>query len=365
MTVLAYIVLAFAGIRLLVVLSNLLFRQWLRPGPLTDEPMVSVLIPARNESQNIGGLLVQLIQHDYKNLDIWVYDDLSDDDTYDQACAFALKDERIKVIRGCNLPRGWLGKNHACHRLSRYASGSFLLFLDADVQLAPGLIRNSLAHMQKHRLNLLSLFPTQRTIGWGEKLIVPLMNWILLSLLPLLLTRKARQASLAAANGQFMLFSAPVYHDNLFHSELRNQPVEDIAIARLMKTRKFRIHTLLGGQFIYCRMYRNGAEALSGLSRSVLQFFGGSPWLALSFGLITSLGFVPVVWALSVPVILSYVFTLLIIRLMVAVMSRKNILWSILISPVQQLAFVCLLWYALKRRFTSGHIWKGRKIELP
>jgi len=158
---LAYFIFAFLVLRFLVSLSNLLFRQWLKQGIPSGNPLISVLVPARDEEKNIGRLLNELTGQNYKNIEIIVCDDNSGDSTAGITESFQKKDRRIRLIRGGPLPAGWLGKNHACHQLALVAGGEYLLFLDADVTVKPPLLGNALAHLQKRELALLSIFPMQ------------------------------------------------------------------------------------------------------------------------------------------------------------------------------------------------------------
>ncbi|TVQ13309.1 MAG: glycosyltransferase [Bacteroidetes bacterium] len=363
MIYLAIIVLWFALIRFLVVLYNIVGRQWLRNGEPENFPLVSVLIPARNEEKNIASILDDLSQHDYPNLEIIVYDDLSGDATYETALSKTQKDPRIQVLKGGNLPEGWLGKNHGCHRLSLHARGEYMLYLDADVQIKKGLIKNALAHVKKHQLDLFSIFPTQKMHSLGERLTVPLMNWILVSLLPLVLTRKSSWSSFSAANGQFMFFRAEVYHREQFHKTLKEQKVEDIAIFRLMKKKEYKVHTVLGNGQISCRMYSSWNESVMGFSRSVFDFFGGSKMLAFLFGIITTLGFIPVLLAL--PLIFTFFYFLLIVlmRAMIAAASRQNVILNLLLAPLQQLSFMFVMVKAAVLQFAKTTQWKGRLID--
>ncbi len=147
-------------------------------------PLVSILIPARNEENNIGRLLDDLQELKYNNFEILVYDDDSTDQTRSVIMDKSLLDKRIRYIQGKVLLPGWLGKNHACHQLAKAAKGDYLLFLDADVSVIPRLFTDSIAFMEKQDLDLLSLFPVQKMKTLGEWLTVPLMNRILLGNLP-------------------------------------------------------------------------------------------------------------------------------------------------------------------------------------
>ncbi|MBW6479556.1 MAG: glycosyltransferase family 2 protein [Bacteroidales bacterium] len=360
----AIFVLLFTAVRLLVAFVNLAGRQWLKKSVTDHEPLVSVLIPARNEEKNIGKILHDLANHDYPSLEVMVYDDLSEDKTPQIVKQIADRYENIVLIEGKPLPGGWLGKNHACHNLAMHARGKYLLFLDADVKIKNGLIRNAIAHTQNHKLKLLSIFPVQKMNSFAERLTVPVMNWILVSLLPLILTRISSRPSLSAANGQFMLFDAEVYHIENFHKTLKDQKVEDIAIFRLMKSKGYKVETLLGNDAISCRMYHSWDEAVQGFSKNVFEYFGGSRILALLFGLVTTFGFIFVIWSLPAIYLLLYFSMAAVLRIIVSVASRQNVFYNLILAPLQQLSFLYITFKALSLQKKKATQWKGRNIDL-
>ncbi len=347
----------------MVAAANLLTRQWLQTGDPGSKQTISILIPARDEEQNIGALLESIIVQEYTQWECLVYDDLSVDRTSEIVLACARKDSRIRLIKGRELPKGWLGKNHACHQLAQQATGHYFLFADADVRMGKSLLNDSLAHLQKHCLAMFSIFPQQIMYSPGEKLSVPLMNWILVSLLPLILTRTSRHPSLAAANGQFILFDAEIYRQNHFHQLFRNKAVEDIAIARYMKKQGLRIHTILSKGQVQCRMYRSLHEAMRGFSKNVVAFFGSSTLPGLFYALITTFGVIPVWLAMGTPWAVAYLAATLMIRMLVAFVSKQSIMHNTLTAPLQQLVFVVVMIMALYNKSQKKNIWKGRYID--
>lgn len=359
------LVMVFLAARLLISLVNLLTRQWLPPGTPAITPLVSVLIPARNEEHNIERLLNSLLIQDYPKLEIIVYDDLSEDNTAGLVQRFCDTDDRVRLVRGEALPGGWLGKNFACHKLSLEAKGAYLLFLDADVIALPQLIGQAVAFMEKHRLALLSIFPQQLMQSFGERITVPLMTWILVSLLPLKLTRDSRRPSLSAANGQFMLFEAEMYRKHSFHMQVKNAAVEDIMIFKQIKHHGLKGHTLLSNGQIKCRMYKNFDEAVKGFSKNIFYFFGNHPPLTFLFALTTTFGFIPIMLAPGGHLILLWIAGEVAVRITVAAATRQNAILLILLAPMQQLALIWMVIAAYNVRIRRQLQWKGRPILEP
>jgi glycosyltransferase involved in cell wall biosynthesis len=360
---LAYISILFSAAQLLVALTNLLFRQ---PFPVKNSAfngLVSVLIPARNEEKSIGRILYDLRQQDYRNIEIIVFNDLSVDKTAEIVSAHSDTDNRIRLINSVGLPDGWLGKNYACHTLSEFAKGDYLLFLDADVNLKKDIIIKSITLCEKFKLGLLSIFPTQIMITLGERITVPNMNYILLSLLPLILIRKSGYWSLAAANGQFMFFSSAQYRKLSPHKKVKAHKVEDIEIARYFKQHRIKIACITGISNIKCRMYEGFGEAVNGFSRNVITFFGDSFLVAALFWIFTTLGFVVVFITLNFSLIVLYLTIVILTRVIVSVISKQNILLNLVFIIPQQLALGLFIYKSITSKYKNQYQWKGRSIS--
>lgn len=363
MIYLAYISFVFAVIQFLVAIANLLFRQPLASENSTFGGLVSVLIPARNEEKNIASILNDLQAQDYRNIEIIVFDDFSDDRTAEIVSGKSELDNRIRLVRSDGLPDGWLGKNHACHNLSKFAKGDYLLFLDADVKLKEDIITKAVTLSEELNLGLLSIFPVQIMITTGERITVPNMHFILLSLLPLILVRKSGYSSLAAANGQFMLFRSVIYHKFTPHKKFKGNKVEDIEIARYFKQNHIGIACITGIAKVKCRMYDGFSEAVNGFSRNVISFFGDSFSLAFLFWFFTTFGLVFVILAMNLHLIFVYIAIVLITRILISFLSKQDILLNIIFLIPQQLALGYIIYRALVNRHKNQHIWKGRIIS--
>lgn len=363
MIIAAWIIFIFTAIQLCVVLVNAIFRQPLPPCPNDFNPLVSILIPARNEEQNIGLLLQDIQQQEWQNFEVLVFNDQSTDKTAEIVESYTKTDQRFQLFNSDGLPEGWLGKNYGCYQLAQKAKGSYLLFLDADVRISGTIIAGTITKVQQHKLGLLSIFPKQIMRSWGEYLTIPIMNFILLRLLPLVFVRLLPFSSMAAANGQFMLFDAKTYRERQPHQTFRDNKVEDISIAQSFKKDKIRIACLAGNPSISCRMYNSFTEAVNGFSKNVIMFFGNSGILAVLFWLITTLGFIPVIMALPLELVLAYFFMLIAIRFFISVVSHQDPIKNIVLAIPQQVVLGIFIIKAFLNKSKKAYQWKGRTIS--
>ena len=358
-----YFILVFLLLRLLISIVNFLsFRHLSDKIDLISSPKVSILIPARNEEYTIGNLLNQLSNFSYENLEIIIYDDNSTDRTAEIVKKHAQSDQKIQLIKGDELIEGWLGKNYACHMLGMEASGEVLLFLDADVSVKNGLLERALTHFQQHKLHLLSIFPKQIFRSIGEKISVPLMNWILLSFLPLIFVRISKNAAFAAANGQFIMFRADTYKRLLPHQIHRKEKVEDIAIIRHFKTQGLKSDTLLGDINIECRMYTGVREAIEGFTKNIFQFFGNSIFLTILVGIIITIAPFIIFIYFGILFGIAYMIGTLLIRIFVSLASKQSVFINLIFMIPQHLVFLLIITKGVVNYKKKELIWKGRNI---
>lgn len=360
----AIVILLFLALRTLISLVNLLSELHLPDKNPENYPKVSILIPARNEEADIGKLLSSLKKLEYPDFEVIICNDHSSDNTEEILNWFAGEDERIHWFLGEKLHEGWQGKNLACHQLAQRANGKYLIYLDADVELSPDILAKAVSFFQEKQLALLSVFPKQRMESLAEWLTVPVMNWILQSLLPMILVQKTNFPSLSAANGQFMMFETENYRANQWHFKVRNQHVEDIRIARMIKAEGFKIAVLLGNKDIFCRMYRRFDEATVGFSRNMHEYFGGQRLIMLVFWFMVSFGPFIVFYSLDLKFLSLFAVLVITNRLLVAIASRQNGLWSVILHPMQMVSFSIVVFYNIYRRMKNETVWKGRRIKL-
>jgi chlorobactene glucosyltransferase len=330
---------------------------------LTEYPQVSVLIPARNEAENIGLCLERVLAQDYPGFEVIVLDDHSTDATFSIVKEIQKKHNNLKLIPGKALPPGWRGKNWACHQLSKEAQGKYLLFLDADVHLEKGALKSAIARMQEKNPELITVFPEQEMKNPGERLTVPLMNWVLLSFLILKKVFTSPNPLLSAGNGQFMLFKKEVYEKMEGHAGVKNSVVEDVAFVRKAKKNGIPVLALLGGKLVKCRMYHSFAEGLRGLARSFHWGFPVADRLRIPLCLFLTLPFLlPFGLVFFYPWYGAVLGLIFLQRAALGYLTGHNGVFHFFLHPFQIMTLVWIFFYSSLIPKRGKMQWKGRTL---
>jgi chlorobactene glucosyltransferase len=364
----------FLGILLLIAMSNLRALHRLSDYPPTRcTPLVSVLIPARDEAETIGPCLRSLLAQDYADFEVLVLDDGSTDGTGTVLAELEAQDDRPRVFQGQPLPEGWLGKHWACWQLAEAANGDLILFTDADTHHDPGMLRAAVAALEAEEADLLTAFLRQEVVSWGERLTVPVLFWSVFSFLPIGLAHRLRLPALSLTNGQFMLFRRAAYQAIGGHAAVRANPVDDIALGWRVKAAGLRWRMVYAVEFVRCRMYRSLHQALEGLSKNLFAAFGFRlleylfVWLWV--GLIT--------WEPLIVLILSGIGVPLprlalwpaalavaeMLALWIIAMSHLRFqCYLALLYPLSVLLFLFVAFRSLACTVTGRATWKGRSL---
>ncbi len=241
------------------------------------EPLISILIPARNEEINIKACLKSLQKQDYPNFEVIVLDDNSTDRTGDIVERIAAKDSRIRLIKGEPLAPGWAGKPFACYQLAENAKGSWLLFLDADTTSAPHMVRSTLAVAMEHNLSLLSGFPRQMAESIPEKVAMPIMYFFLMSWLPLWWLHRAGGRKPTITIGQYLLFRKAEYWRIGGHMAVKDRILEDVWLGA-ETVRQGGRHIAIDLSTVFnCRMYRTVGSMWEGFVKWIYSIAALTP----------------------------------------------------------------------------------------
>ncbi len=381
---------------LLVVTLNIVLNWgvFVTPRPrrfdAPDAPLVSVLVPARNEARRIAPCLRSLLAQDYPNYEIVVLDDHSEDDTARVVLDLGLSREKTSVrrlVEGRPLPAGWVGKNWACHQLAAEARGEYLLYTDADTVHTPGALGACVGHAIDTRASLLSAWPRQETGTWSEKAVIPLVYVLLLGALPHRVLHRLQRypqyarrmsarglATLGAANGQFILFHREAYERIGGHAAVRDHLVEDVALGRLVAARTaegMRLVNCDGSRLVRCRMYTSFAEVWEGFTKNLRAAFAESAATFWMFGVLQAVGLVlPFVWA-CLPWVSGRWWWLPVLQvgwlygLRAALAMRFGTSWTgVWLHPVGQALSLLIGLNSWRLSTQRGVTWKGRTYRM-
>jgi len=236
-------------------------------------PMVSIIVPARNEERNIRRCVQSLLEQDYANYEVIVVDDASTDDTgriLDELATSHSQSNRLWVLRLRDLPPGWAGKPHAIHMGRQEARGEWLLFTDADTWHAPNALRSSLMQAICEQADLLSLGTTQELPTFWDKALMPIAYLGISLLYPPKLVNDPR-SKVALANGQYILIRRAVYDElgGYARPELKGTLVDDRDLARTVKEHGYKLRLVDGRELVSVHMYQGLRDTWRGWRKNV------------------------------------------------------------------------------------------------
>jgi chlorobactene glucosyltransferase len=271
-----------AGLLVIIALNLILNLRSLRRPDINSRipapaPLVSVLIPARNEEENIETCLKSLRLQDYPNFEILVLDDNSSDRTAEIVERMAAKDGRIRLIKGAPLPQGWAGKPFACYQLAEKAMGSWLMFIDADTTHATHMLRSTLALALELKTSMLSGFPRQMAESLPEKIAMPVLYFVIMSWLPLWWVHRSKGLKPSLTVGQFILFSREDYWRIGGHTAVQDRILEDVWLGVETVRHGGRHIAVDLSTVFYCRMYRDVGKMWEGFVKWIYSITALSP----------------------------------------------------------------------------------------
>jgi len=273
---------------LFLLFINMLFNlrnlndETLTPSLIPEEhpmPLVSILVPARNEERNIAACLFSLINQNYPHYEILVLDDNSTDKTLSIAQEVARTSPRVKVIRGRKLPPGWKGKNWACYQLFQKAQGEWILSTDADTIHSPDSLSLAMMMAQKNQAHFLTTIPGLIMKSWSEKLILPIIHFVFTVLVPFHLGQYSKICRLPIGIGPFLLVKRNFLDKIGSYEAIPEAIVDDLALASHVQNNGGQITVIDGLKLLKVRFYRSFAEIWQGFSKNAYPALGAHPYL--------------------------------------------------------------------------------------
>ena len=358
---------------LFFTLANILYlKRVSHPAARTSGPMVSVLIPARNEAKRIGPALDALRNQDYENYEVIILDDNSEDNTWTVISETCGNDPRFRILRGRNLEQGWKGKPFAMKQLAESAGGEILLFIDADMRPQPSLLSWTVTNLEDHGVDFLSGYPRHTTPESIEYLLFPVMYLATSFLLPLWLFRHSRSYMFSHAIGQFFCVRNAVLKEAGGLAAVKDKINEDIQLARHLKNCGFKQVFLDAKKQILGNMYDSIPHAKMGVMRVIYEYFDNLvyPFLFMGFVILFFLLLPPLVaiFALAAAAPWAWLCVLSVVLVLGAwstTMIDRNIPWyTAFLYPIQ---FGWTLILSIRSIVLSkkgkGYLWKGRIVR--
>jgi len=375
--------LACAAVPAVLFVANL--RRYRPPEAATqDDAAVAVLIPARNEEANIGACLACVLATQGVRLEVMVLDDESTDRTVEIVREIAAHDGRVQLLTAPPLPTGWNGKQHACWMLAQASRAPVMLFLDADVRLHPDAIARCVGEQRARAMPLLSGFPRQITVGWMEKLLLPLIHFVLLGFLPMRWMQKTTKPAYAAGCGQFLLAERTAYFACEGHAAIRETRHDGLRLPQLFRRHGYRTDIFDLTELAEVRMYDSTGAVWNGLAKNATEGIA-TPARIAPFTVMLVLGqifpvFLAAAWlavCVSVrmvgatfdqPALAAVVSAAIALALaasylprLLAVRRFRQPLASALLHPLGVTLLLLVQWYALTRQISGRPVaWRAR-----
>ncbi len=340
-----------------------------------EGPLVSILVPARNEARSIARCVEALAHQDYPRCEILVLDDQSEDQTATIVAQLAGHYTNLRLLHGQPLPSNWHGKAYACAQLAQAASGQWLLFVDADTVLAPQCVGVALRQAQEQRADLLTMMPTIVAKTLGEALLLPIIPLTFVAFLPLGLVTDHPSPLFAGALGPFLLFRRDTYLQIGGHAAVRTDIVEDMQLSRVVKQHGGRVVWIDGTALMSVRMYHGFGEAWRGLAKSAFAAINYSlPALVLGVPLCTALFWGPYLFLVAAVInhaATSWMFWLPLLQItflwtaQLLLMRRFHLpLVTVFLQAGTILAiFFTTIYSAAQTELGKGVVWKGRTYQ--
>ena len=369
------------GSSLLAVLPAALFLRNLTlyaPPPFANHqsrPRCSVLIPARNEEATISRAVLSVLQNEQVDLEVIVLNDDSVDRTAQIVEAIAKEDERVRLGTAPPLPGGWCGKQHACYILAQLAKNPLLVFMDADVILRPDALLRMSAFMEKSGAALASGVPRQETLTFSEKLLIPLIHFVLLSYLPIFRMRASSRAAYGAGCGQLFVARADAYAACGGHSSIRSTLHDGPKLPRAFRAAGFMTDLFDATDIAQCRMYLTNGEVWRGLAKNAHEALASPRLIWLATLLLVGGQVLPLFLLLAaclpkpgsritVTFCLLGTAAIFIPRLIVVGRFRQPF-GSALLHPLGICALVAIQWFAFFRSLRGRPVaWRGRSYPI-
>lgn len=322
---------------------------------------ISVLVPLRNEANNVGELVASLRdQENLTQVEFLLLDDNSEDDTLALLQQHVSGLSKFQILGGTTLPQGWIGKTWALQQLFERASGEIIVSVDADVRLVPDAISRAVTLLKDAQLDFLSPYPSQLAHSWSERLIQPLLQWSWMSTVILRIAEKSSISSMVVANGQFFVVRRTALAQVSGYKSVSNNVLDDVELARALVKQGSHGCVANGALIASTRMYSSWGEIQAGYGKSLHAAFGSVFGSALAITFLFLTGIAPLIAGITGSYVAWYAYAAVTLtRAMSSIKTGKNGVDAFL-HPISSALLIYLIIYSWLMR---GQVqWKGRTL---
>jgi chlorobactene glucosyltransferase len=348
--------------------------HWLSPSsrPLAHIKRISVVVPARNEEQDIEAALRSVLQQEGVELEVMVVNDHSSDRTGEIVDKISRSDSRVTVLHDPPLTNGWLGKSNAMQHGAARATGDYLLFTDADIFHVPNCFATVLQEMKQGRCDFISLFPRSHNESLWENVNIPIYFFGVAKLLatPGLEDPDSDQA---LGTGALMLIKTQVFRHIGGFQDIKGEMFDDVALARLLKTKNYRVGYRFAPECVHVRLFKNNRDAFWGNTKNILTAVEGHVWLAVPLSLLAFLQYWTPLLAVALGILMPSTLLLIVglgtyILQYLSFFTVRRILQfhplKLLLFPLAAISGACCIGQALFYHLKGAILWRGRTIRV-
>ena len=367
MTYLSVLILVFIVFILINSLFNILFWNKISSYEKTNEKL-SILIPARNEEKNIKKCLASINISSDLIKEVIVLDDDSNDNTWKILNELKNKNSKLIIKKGGSKPENWSGKSYACYQLSKFASSKWILFIDADTELEDKGVEKIFWYALKKNYSMVSAWPKIEMKGISEKILMPLLNFLVFSTFPTIYSRQSKNSSLGLAHGACILFNKEIYDSFTGHNLVKNSLFEDTELAKKWRSSGEMSVCINGINIIKVRMYDSFRSIWLGFEKNSYPAFKNSAYFfifhVLNFIFFSlPIIFIPLFMFRITENIYMFISGLIILFIRAGFSLKFNHpIWSILFHFFAEFIFLLISFSSfIKYNFLGGVKWKSRK----
>lgn len=369
-----FIFFALGAAFLLICISNLFSVPKLRSPKKKRDARVSILVPARNEENNIERCMRSLLSQQYDNYEVIVLNDNSTDSTGEILERLSEEFPRLKVMKGKPLPEGWLGMCWACMQLAEAADGNYLMFFDADTWHEPFVLGATLEIFEKMDADCISGIAKQHLGTLGEMFSVTLAPWGMMSFFPCVIMHNFRFKFPSIAAGLYMCFKKDRYFEVGGHGAVKFNAVLDKDLAKLMKGRGMKVVMVDATEAVHARMYHSMKEAFAGFGKNMfaafeyrlIPFLGA--FVAMLSAVLLPFAYLAANGATSNPELVSRAVILIGLSLalwLIVHIKTKLPIWLAFLYPLLFTSWFLMALNSIRHALFGKSSWKGRKMPKP